>query len=188
MDQPRRRPRPPRGARNRRGKCRRRLRAGDRGRVRCLIVERSAALYTTIKLIGAACLVWLGVRTFRRRRSLAAALDTPIAPKSDRRIVRDGFVVGITNPKAAVFFAAILPESVDSARADSASDAPARARVRRDRDRVATASGGSPRGRLANGSRPRPAASRRSVPPEGSCWSGSGSRSPAENPHEFGQP
>jgi threonine/homoserine/homoserine lactone efflux protein len=75
-----------------------------------VVVERSATVYTTVKLVGAAYLVWLGVRTFRRRRSLAAALTGPIEQRSDSRILREGFVVGLTNPKAAVFFAAILPQ------------------------------------------------------------------------------
>jgi len=78
-----------------------------------VVVERSAAVYDAVKLVGAAYLVWLGVRTFQRRRSLAEALRTPVAPKSDRRILREGFIVGITNPKAAVFFAAILPQFTD---------------------------------------------------------------------------
>ena len=75
-----------------------------------VVIQRSAAVYTAIKLVGAAYLVWLGVRTFQRRRSLALALGAPVPPRSDRRIVREGFVVGVTNPKAAVFFAAILPQ------------------------------------------------------------------------------
>ena len=50
------------------------------------------------------------------RRSLAAALRGPVEEKSDRRILREGFVVGITNPKAAIFFAAILPQFIDVAR------------------------------------------------------------------------
>jgi threonine/homoserine/homoserine lactone efflux protein len=75
-----------------------------------VLLERSAAVYNTVKLIGAAYLVFLGVRTFQRRRSLALALGAPVTPKSDRRILREGFVVGLTNPKAAVFFAAILPQ------------------------------------------------------------------------------
>ena len=78
-----------------------------------VVIQRSAAVYTAIKLVGAAYLVWLGVRTFRRRRSLALALGAPVSPKSDRRILREGFVVGVTNPKAAVFFAAILPQFTD---------------------------------------------------------------------------
>ena len=78
-----------------------------------VVVERSAAVYTAVKLVGAVYLAWLGVRTFQRRRSLAAALRGDVEPKSDRRILREGFVVGITNPKAAVFFAAILPQFTD---------------------------------------------------------------------------
>ena len=68
---------------------------------------------TAVKLVGAGYLVWLGIRTFRKRRSLAAALGAPVAPMSGRRILREGFVVGVTNPKAAVFFAAILPQFTD---------------------------------------------------------------------------
>jgi threonine/homoserine/homoserine lactone efflux protein len=79
-----------------------------------VLVERSVVIYTTIKLAGAGYLVWLGVRTFQKRRSLAEALGRPATPKSGRRILRDGFVVGLTNPKAAVFFAAILPQFVDT--------------------------------------------------------------------------
>ena len=75
-----------------------------------MVVQRSAAVYDTVKLIGAAYLVWLGVRTFQRRRSLTLALGAPVTPKSDRSILREGFIVGVTNPKAAVFFAAILPQ------------------------------------------------------------------------------
>ncbi len=81
-----------------------------------VIVERSAAVFTAIKLVGAAYLVFLGIRTFQRRRSLVAALGAPVAPKSGRRILRDGFVVGLTNPKAAVFFAAILPQFAQASR------------------------------------------------------------------------
>src|SRR5277367_6698393 len=44
-----------------------------------VLVERSAAIYTTVKLVGAGYLVWLGIRTFRRRRLLAAALGAPVA-------------------------------------------------------------------------------------------------------------
>jgi threonine/homoserine/homoserine lactone efflux protein len=77
------------------------------------LVERSVIAFDTLKLAGAAYLVWLGVKTVRSRRSLAAALRRPVEPKSDRRILREGFLVGITNPKAAVFFAAILPQFAD---------------------------------------------------------------------------
>ena len=80
-----------------------------------VVVERSVAVYTAVRLVGAAYLVWLGVRTYRRRGSLAAALAGNVAARSDRRILREGFIVGLTNPKAAVFVAAILPQFADPA-------------------------------------------------------------------------
>jgi threonine/homoserine/homoserine lactone efflux protein len=81
-----------------------------------VIVERSAAVFTAVKLVGAAYLVFLGLRMFRERKSLAAVLDATVLPKSTRRILREGFIVGITNPKAIVFFAAVLPQFADPSR------------------------------------------------------------------------
>jgi threonine/homoserine/homoserine lactone efflux protein len=77
------------------------------------LVQESIHLFTAIKLVGAAYLVYLGVTTFRHRRSLLAALDAPVERKLVRRILADAFVVGIFNPKVIVFFMAILPQFVD---------------------------------------------------------------------------
>ena len=76
-------------------------------------VERSLAVFTIMRLAGAAYLIYLGVKTLRHRRSLTAALTSRIEVKSTRRVLLDAFVVGIANPKAVVFFAAILPQFVD---------------------------------------------------------------------------
>jgi threonine/homoserine/homoserine lactone efflux protein len=77
------------------------------------LVERSMALFTAIKLAGAAYLIYLGVQAVRHRRSLRDALDGDIEAKSMRRIVRDGVAVGLSNPKSIVFFAAVLPQFVN---------------------------------------------------------------------------
>ncbi len=80
------------------------------------LVAKSGALYTTLKLAGAAYLVSLGVQTIRHRRdaeSALAILDAPRRPA--HHAVRDGFVVGVTNPKTIVFFIALLPSFVDPA-------------------------------------------------------------------------
>ena len=42
-------------------------------------------------------------------------LDAATAPRGTRRILREGYVVGITNPKSAVFMAAVLPQFTDPA-------------------------------------------------------------------------
>ena len=77
------------------------------------LVQESITVYTVIKLAGAAYLVYLGVQTFRHRRSLAAALDAPVERTALRRILADAFVVGVFNPKVIVFFMAVLPQFVD---------------------------------------------------------------------------
>ena len=77
------------------------------------MVERSVAVFTVIKLAGAAYLVCLGVQAIRHRRSLRAALAVTAQPRSFGRILRDGIVVGVSNPKVIVFFAAVLPQFVN---------------------------------------------------------------------------
>ena len=74
------------------------------------LVQRSAAIFAVIKLAGAAYVMYLGVQAVRRRRSLQAALDRPVEQRSTARMLRDGFIVGVTNPKAIIFFAAVLPQ------------------------------------------------------------------------------
>lgn len=79
------------------------------------IVQTSAIAYTVIKLIGAAYLVYLGIQAIRHRRAIREAFERRASPLSDRRTWWEGFVVGVTNPKSAVFFAAVLPQFVDRA-------------------------------------------------------------------------
>ena len=70
-----------------------------------------------LKLLGAVYLVYLGVQTipFPRRPRGRALGGAPAGP-ADRRLFWQGVVVGVTNPKVLVFFAAVLPQFVDSGR------------------------------------------------------------------------
>lgn len=81
-----------------------------------VIVERSAAVFTAIKLVGAAYLVYLGVQAIRHRRKVTEALaeGMPTVLPS-RRAMRDGIVVGVANPKSIVFFVVALPQFTDPA-------------------------------------------------------------------------
>ena len=97
------------------------------------LVERSVAVFTVIKLAGAAYLVYLGVQAVRHRRSLAAALEARVAAKTTGAMLRDGFAVGVSNPKAIVFFAAVLPQFADRGRPRAGSATAARRGFCRDR-------------------------------------------------------
>ncbi|AOO82878.1 LysE family translocator [Bosea vaviloviae] len=82
------------------------------------LVLASAELFTVLKLVGAAYLVWLGVRTVQAARRDAAnvlaggAVEPPIGP---RRAFREGVIVEALNPKTAAFFLAFIPQFVDMA-------------------------------------------------------------------------
>ncbi|AVZ76089.1 lysine transporter LysE [Streptomyces lunaelactis] len=79
------------------------------------VVERSLVVFMAVKLAGAAYLVYLGVQAFRHRKEMkASSLAAPAdAARGDVRTVVDGALVGVTNPKGIVFFAAVLPQFVD---------------------------------------------------------------------------
>jgi threonine/homoserine/homoserine lactone efflux protein len=77
------------------------------------IVARSVAVFTVIKLAGAAYMVFLGVRMFRDRNELARMLDAAVVPRGTQRMLREGFIVGATNPKAVILMTAVLPQFVD---------------------------------------------------------------------------
>jgi threonine/homoserine/homoserine lactone efflux protein len=77
------------------------------------VVARSAAVFTVLKLAGAAYLVFLGVKAIHSRRSLRGVLDAATMPKRRRRLLGEGFLVGVGNPKVIIFLAAILPQFVD---------------------------------------------------------------------------
>ena len=77
------------------------------------LVERSALVFTGVKLAGAGYLIWLGFRAVRQRGGLASAFAAAPPPRRSRRAVLEGFVVAVANPKAVILFAAVLPEFVN---------------------------------------------------------------------------
>jgi len=77
------------------------------------VVERSLLVFTVIKLAGAAYLIYLGVRTFRERGQMADLIHTSTAAGGGRHVYLQGIVVGVTNPKALVFYVAVLPQFID---------------------------------------------------------------------------
>jgi len=79
------------------------------------IVQESVAVFLVLKLAGAAYLVWLGVDAVRRRREfLAGGPDEVVGtPMTWARAIRQGYVVGASNPKGYMMLAAVLPQFVD---------------------------------------------------------------------------
>jgi threonine/homoserine/homoserine lactone efflux protein len=71
----------------------------------------SVAAFTLVKYGGACYLMYLGVRTLLKSHAVAPRLA--VLPARLGRVVRDGFVVALLNPKTALFFAAFLPQFLE---------------------------------------------------------------------------
>jgi threonine/homoserine/homoserine lactone efflux protein len=77
------------------------------------VLMASATAFSIVKYLGAAYLVYLGVRRLLDRSVLRTAEAPPLRL---RRALLDGFVVNLLNPKTALFFLAFLPQFVDVGR------------------------------------------------------------------------
>ena len=89
------------------------------------LLQEWPAVFDTLRLVGAAYLVWLGVRTWRAAGQTGrqtggqagappqqAATPRP-AERSAWGLYRNGFAVASSNPKAILFAAALLPQFID---------------------------------------------------------------------------
>ncbi len=80
-----------------------------------VVVRESVTVFLVLKLLGAAYLVHLGVQAIRHRRSVRRHRPRTPLPCRCPKALRQGFVVGVSNPKAFMIFAAVLPQFVDRA-------------------------------------------------------------------------
>lgn len=79
------------------------------------LLERSHALLLTVQAAGGLYLIYLGYEALKHRQEhaddmvkLEESKPTPV------HIIKQGFMVGVLNPKALVFFSAIFPQFVDA--------------------------------------------------------------------------
>ncbi len=84
-----------------------------------VLVSSNPWLFTSIRLIGAAYLIWLGARQWRARPISPAAVDNEVAEDQNTpahlrpwAMFRRGLLVNLTNPKAIVFFLAFTPQFI----------------------------------------------------------------------------
>jgi threonine/homoserine/homoserine lactone efflux protein len=78
------------------------------------VIVASYKLFFLIKWAGAAYLVYLGISSFLGKSSVLSLPDEKSDSRSGARILRDGFLLQAANPKAILFFTAILPQFIDA--------------------------------------------------------------------------
>ncbi len=81
------------------------------------IFQHHHLIYISMQWLGALYLVYLGIEAITHSRAHATAMtDLKEDKPSFWQAVRQGYTVGVLNPKGIIFFAAILPEFADSAK------------------------------------------------------------------------
>jgi threonine/homoserine/homoserine lactone efflux protein len=78
------------------------------------ILQSSKAAFISVQVVGGLYLMYLGIQAIRHSEIHAGDMTKVVGSKPTfYQSAKDGFIVGILNPKVWVFFAAILPQFVD---------------------------------------------------------------------------
>lgn len=77
------------------------------------IIANSEIAYQVIRYGGAAYLIYLGIMTIVHRHDKTPDLGGNLQTQSVGKTLREAFIVGVSNPKTAVFFLAVLPQFVN---------------------------------------------------------------------------
>jgi threonine/homoserine/homoserine lactone efflux protein len=81
------------------------------------LVATSDVVFEVVKVAGACYLVYLGVQALRHRHGITVTAGRPAGPPlRPLTAMRQGYLVGFTNPKGYVMFVALLPEFLDRSR------------------------------------------------------------------------
>ena len=76
------------------------------------VLQTSETLFHVVKWVGAAYLIYLGLRTIRRAREAAAPLSADAA-RAGARPFQQGVLTQFANPKSVLFFGALMPQFID---------------------------------------------------------------------------
>ena len=77
------------------------------------IIAKSAIAFDVIKYLGAAYLIYLGVKSILKKTSNAFKAAGEIKKESHWKIFRQGAITNVLNPKVALFFLAFLPQFIN---------------------------------------------------------------------------
>ncbi len=77
------------------------------------VLHTSAVLFTTLKYLGAAYLLYLAYLTLREAGPVTIERRNRLGA-GNSRIISTGFLINILNPKLSIFFLAFLPQFVDA--------------------------------------------------------------------------
>ncbi|KAA5604726.1 LysE family translocator [Roseospira marina] len=78
-----------------------------------VVIAQSVVLFSIIKILGAAYLIWIGIQALRARPHEANAADAPETAMRAHAALLSGFLTNILNPKVAFYFLALFTQVID---------------------------------------------------------------------------
>ncbi|WP_432461005.1 LysE family translocator [Agarivorans sp. QJM3NY_25] len=78
------------------------------------IILASTLMFTAIKVVGGIYLIYLGLKSWLASRTLSLSNDAPpqLDTISRKKLFREAYIVGVSNPKAIAFYTALFPQFI----------------------------------------------------------------------------
>ena len=73
----------------------------------------SESLFLFIKMVGGIYLVFLGIKTWRANKRTFKNYESQASANNRKMLFREAYLVGVTNPKAIVFYSALFPQFIE---------------------------------------------------------------------------
>lgn len=80
------------------------------------VIKTSPLLFEVIKWVGVSYLIYLGIKQYRSPVSMVRVDVSTMPSATAGKLFMQGLLVDITNPKAAIFLLAVIPQFVDTTR------------------------------------------------------------------------
>ncbi|CAK2087556.1 homoserine/homoserine lactone efflux protein [Vibrio crassostreae] len=78
-----------------------------------VLLLASESLFLFIKMVGGIYLVFLGIKTWRANKRTFKNYESQASANNRKMLFREAYLVGVTNPKAIVFYSALFPQFIE---------------------------------------------------------------------------
>jgi len=81
-----------------------------------VVISQSIVLFNAIKLVGAAYLIWIGIKSLRSKKQTdeEAIQNKPTETMTNSAAVRQGFLTNVLNPKVTLFFLSLFTQVIST--------------------------------------------------------------------------
>ncbi|CAH7277673.1 hypothetical protein VCHA48P434_40095 [Vibrio chagasii] len=75
-----------------------------------VVISASESLYHSLKMLGGLYLIYIGIKTWRSSTKVASMQPNTLDGISRYKLFGEAYIVGVTNPKAVMFYMALFPQ------------------------------------------------------------------------------